>query len=207
MLRKWLMRMRSMTRGALASGLFCVLLALAGCQLTVGPLSLGPTPTPKLPTLPSGWTWYHDSVYPFDAPVPPHWQAHGYWNNVYSGDHCQRKVDLVPPVSQVGYQSDPNRLFEFISIVVATTCPDFVPAYTNKHLSPAGTGKIDGTSATLYTQIDEAGNDHAAITRFGGRQYVFYFYYEYGTATPQAGAKAEIGVFETLLKDFVYHGK
>ena len=207
MQRMWRMCGRSMASGVMVSGLLCALLALAGCQFAIGPLSLGPTPTPSLPTLPSGWTWYHDSVYPFDAPITPGWQAHGYWNDLHSGDRCQRKVDLVPPVSQASYRSDPERLFEFISIVVVDTCPDFVPARDNQHLSPVGTGKVDGVSATLYTEIDEAGNDHVAITRFGGRQYIFTFYYEYGTATPQSGAKAEIGVFNTLLKDFNYHGK
>lgn len=206
MLRTWHLCGRSVASGVMTSGLLCVLLALAGCQLPFAPPTAGASPTP---TLPSGWTWYHDSVYPFDAPIPPGWKVYGYWNNVYSGDHCQRKVDLVPPVSQAGYRyASPDRQGpEFVSIVVAGTCPDFVPAYTDKHLSPAGTATIDGATATLYMQRDEAGDARVAITRFGGRQYVFYFTYEYGTATPQSGAQTQLTLFATLLKGFVYHGK
>lgn len=205
MLRMW--SMRSMAPGALMSGLLCVLLALAGCQFSSGPLSLGPTPTPPPPTLPSGWTWYHDSVYPFEAPVPPGWQAHGYWNEISRGDHCQRKLDLVPPVSQDVYQSNPYRLPEFISITIATTCPDFVPARDNQHLSPAGKTTIVGAAASMYTQIDDLGDQRVAITRFGGHQYVFSFYNEYGSANPQSDDAAQLALYDTLLKDFVYQGK
>ncbi|HEX8732763.1 MAG TPA: hypothetical protein VF725_11975, partial [Ktedonobacterales bacterium] len=84
-------------RIARVAALALTLLALAGCQLAVGPLRIGPTPTPALPVLPSGWTWYHDSALSFAVPVPPGWQTHGYWNDYTKDQHCQRKVDLVPP--------------------------------------------------------------------------------------------------------------
>src|SRR5258707_15615974 len=30
------------------------------------------------PALPSGWSWYHDTRFPFQVPVPPDWRAGGY---------------------------------------------------------------------------------------------------------------------------------
>lgn len=205
MLRMWHLRLRLMAPGALMSGLLCVLLALAGCQLAVSPLSFGPMPTP---TLPSGWTWYHDSVYPFDAPVPPGWQAHGFWYwFTRTPEKCMREVDFVPPVSQIGYVSNPERVPEMVKISVANTCPDFVPAVDDQHLSPAGTTTIDGASASVYTEIDDLGDQRVAITRLGGHQYVFSFYSEYGSANPRSGDAAQLELYNTVLKGFVYHGK
>ena len=87
-LKRWRLRQRMLVMALLAA------LALAGCQ--VGPLTIGAAAPPKASALPHGWSWYHDSVYPFDAPVPAGWQAHGYWF-WYTRDQpqCARIVDLV----------------------------------------------------------------------------------------------------------------
>ena len=66
---------RQARRGGLGALLVC-LLALAGCQFP----GQSSTTQASLPSLPKGWNWYHDSVYPFDLPVPAGWQAFGYWN-------------------------------------------------------------------------------------------------------------------------------
>lgn len=200
------MPIRAKTMSYLIGLVLCVPLTLAGCQITVGPLTVGAAPTP---TLPNGWTWYHDSVYLFDVPVPPGWRANGYWNEMRVGDRCQRKVDLVPPISQRVYMPAPDRQGpELVSIVIPVTCPDFIPAVDNRHLAPAGTTKIDGATASLFTQIDEAGDQRVAIARFGGRQFVFSYYLEYGPSTPtQADDSAQIALYNTILQDFTYRGK
>lgn len=199
---------RSGGRGARDAALALALLALAGCQLTLGPLSFGPTPTPAPPALPSGWTWYHDNVYSFDLPVPPGWQAHAYWNDMYVGDHCQRKVDLVPPASQSVYIIAPDRQGpELVSLAIAVTCPDFDPAQDSHWLRPAGTMTIDGARATLYTASDDIGDQRMAITRFGGHQYTFSYYDEYGPTTPQSQDAAEVALYQLILKDFRYRAR
>lgn len=181
------------------------LLALAGCQLTVGPLALGPTPTPTLPTLPSGWTWYHDSALSFAVPVPPGWQTHGYWNDMHQGDHCQRKVDLVPPASQSVYVIAPDRQGpELVSVSAMVTCLDFIPSVDDHWLRPAGTARIDGATASLYTAIDDIGDQRVAIARFGGHQYTFSYYDEYGPVTPQSQDAAQVALYEQILKGFRY---
>lgn len=184
------------------------LLVLPGCQMALGPFAIGGGTTP---TLPVGWTWYHDSAFPFDAPVPPGWQAHGYWNwTDASNKECQRKVDLVPPVTQPAYAQNPYNVrpfSELVTIVVADMCSDFVPSVDNPSLKLAGHVQIGSAHGSLYTQIDTVGDEHVAITRLGGRQYVFTFYYQYGTATPQAHAPTELKTFNTMLNDFVYRGK
>ncbi len=199
----------SNARTCLAGALLCILLALAGCQASVGSFTVGAAPASLTPTLPSGWTWYHDSVYPFDAPVPPGWQAHGFWHWVSrTPEKCQREVDLVPPVSQAGYVSNPDRVPEIVKITVANTCPDFVPARDNHWLTPAGTSTIAGASAAVYTAIDDVSDQRVAIARFGGRQYVFNFYNQYGGgANARAHDAAQVALYATILKGFVYHGK
>lgn len=190
---------------ALTFALALVAMTLPGCQASTIPVVSSAKPTP---TLPAGWTWYRDTQFPFAAPVPPGWQAHGFWNWTDPSDkHCEREVDLVPPVSQLGYTHDPNRLFEEVTIVVKNSCGDFVPARDNRNLSPSGQVRIGDTSGTLYTQIDEAGDQRVAIARLGGHQYVLTLTYEFGDATPSAGDQAQVAIFNTVLKDFTYFGK
>lgn len=193
---------------ALTFALALVAMTLQGCQAPTIPF-VSSAGAKAMPSLPAGWTWYRDGARPFAVPVPPNSQAHGYWNEVYKGDRCQQKVDLVPPVSQRGYgEGSPDRNGpELISVVVAVTCREFEPAQDNQHLTPAGTTVVGGEHAAFYTQIDEAGDQRVAIAHFGGEQYVCAYAYEFGDATPQAGDQAQVAIFDTVLKDFTYSGK
>ena len=89
-------------RGGLSALLVC-LLALSGCQF----FAQSTTQRTSLPPLPKGWSWYHDSAYPFDLPVPTGWKAFGYWNGYAAGDHCVREVDLVPAQWVPNYNKNP----------------------------------------------------------------------------------------------------
>lgn len=197
----WLRRWR-----APWSMLFIVLLAalaLPGCQ--VGPLTIGAA-TP--PTLPHGWSWYRDSAYPFDTPVPPGWQAHGYWY-WYTRDKqlCDRVVDLVPPASQPTYiEGNPDGVWNAVRITIPNTCPEWTTADLHGW-THAPTTTVAGTAAQRYTRSDEAGIQQYVVTKIGGRQYVFYFDYSYTSATPQPQASRRLAIFDTILKDFFYHGQ
>lgn len=193
-----------MTTRAVVGALLFTLLVLAGCQVRIGPLNLG---KPTAPRLPHAWTWYHDSQYPFDAPIPPGWQAQGYWFWVTRDkEHCLRRVDLVPPVSQPGYASNPDRLPAVVQIVIPTTCSGWGVAQEHDW-TDAGATTIDGASAQQYAKSDEAGIQQMAIAHLGGHQYIFYFSYEYTTETPQSQAPADIALYQTILKNFFYHGQ
>jgi hypothetical protein len=184
--------------------LLLALLALPGCQVAIGPLMLG---KPASPTLPHGWTWYHDGQFPFDAPIPPGWQAHGYWYwATRDKELCQRRVDLVPPVSQPGYVSDPERTPEGVQILIPNTCPAWNPPQGGAWTTAEST-TVDGAVAQQYVEKDDAGIQHYAVAHFGGHQYVFYFNYEYGQDLPQSQATAEIALYNTILRTFVYHGQ
>lgn len=187
-----------------------LLISIAVLTITVGPgvISAVSSRGSARPTLPPGWTWYHDSVYPFDAPIPPGWQAHGYWNWIgFNNDKCTRTLDLVPPVTQPRYAPSPDGVSpEVVTLVIPTSCADFVPAMTDPHLKPSGAITIDGAKASVYMQLDEVGDQRAVIVRFGGRQYDFHFYYEYGPQTPQSGDAAQVALFNMILKNFTYHG-
>lgn len=198
----------SNARTCLAGAMLCIALALAGCQASAGPLTVGAAPASPTPTLPSGWTWYHDSVYPFDAPVPPGWQAHGFWYWVTRAEeHCMREVDLVPPVSQAGYVSNPDRAPEIVKIIVYASCADASAGQPNHWFAPAGATTIDGVSASVYTAIDDVGDGRMAIARFGGLQYDFSFYNQYGPVNTRADDATQVALYATILKDFLYHGK
>lgn len=195
-------------RTCLAGSLLFALLTLGGCQASVGSFTVGAAPASPTPTLPRGWTWYHDSVYPFDAPVPPGWQAHGFWNWTSSTpEQCQREVDLVPPVSQAGYVSNPDRAPELVKIVVYASCADASAGQPSHWFAPADATTIDGVSASVYTAIDDVGDQRMAIARFGGLQYDFSFYNEYGPVNPRADDAAQVDLYATILNGFLYHGK
>ncbi len=197
--------------GALMLSLALVAVSLPGCQASTIPF-VASASAKTMPTQPAGWTWYRDGARPIAVPVPPKWQAHGYWNEIYVGDRCQRKVDLVPPVTQRGYvEGSPDRNGpELISIVVSVTCREFDPARDNHNLTPAGTTFVGGAHATFYMQLmqlDDAGDQRVVIAHFGGEQYVCSYAYEFGDATPQAGDQVQVAIFNTVLKDFIYLGK
>lgn len=182
-------------------------LALAGCQ--VGPLTIGAAASPKLPTLPHGWSWYHDSVYPFDAPVPPGWQAHGYWFwYISEAQSCARIVDFVPPGSQQGYvEGTPDGLGHGVRLTIPKdNCPPWGPAQLHGWTHDKVTA-IAGTSAQRYTKSDENGVQQYVVAQLGGRQYLFSFDYSYTLSRPPAQASSQVALFDTILKDFAYHGK
>lgn len=190
---------------AVIGALLFTLLVLAGCQVDVEPLKID---KPTAPALPHGWSWYHDSVYPFDAPVPAGWQAHGYWF-WYTRDQpqCARIVDLVPPASQQKYiEANPDGIWNAVRISIPGTCPPWDVAQIHGFTNGA-TISIAGTSAQRYTKSDEAGVQQYVVTEIGGRQYLFYFDYSYTSTTPPAQASSQAALFDTILKDFAYHGK
>lgn len=196
---------RRFQRGGLGALLVC-LLALSGCQFFW---------QSSLPQLPKGWGWYHDSVYPFDLPVPAGWQAFGYWTEVTQGDHCYRTVDLIPATEEQQYRSDPFRIFERISLSVAVN-PNNCARDPNPVHSPwkvAGATTLGGKAATLYTNVNNAADFdlRLVVASFGGRHYSLDFYDEKSSflAPIQQFQQLDAGllrIYDIVRKNFTYHG-
>lgn len=188
-------RHRMRHRAPILSFLACLLI-LSGCQFFW---------QSSLPQLPKGWSWYHDHVYPFDLPVPAGWQAFGYWNEYVTGDHCVREVDLIPATWASTYHYDLERVPEYVSLIVPTTCANRDPQ-NDQHLTPAGSTTLDNRSASLYTEIDQVGDIRAVVAQFGGHQYLLYFYNQFDAQHNPPPDASQVAIFNTVRENFTYHG-
>lgn len=208
-MRGSLTHQRRVRRAGFVALLVCVL-ALSGCQFFWQSSS---------PQLPQGWSWYHDSAYPFDLPVPAGWQAFGYWTGITPGEHCYRTVDLIPVTEAQEYRSDPLRVFESISLSIPTYPADCelenVP--TTPRWKLAGSTSLGGKTAALYLGVDNSLDNGADFdTRmveasFGGRQYSLGFYdekssFEIPSQQYQRFDASQLAIFDIVRNDFTYHG-
>ena len=192
-------------RCGLCVALLCAL-ALSGCQ------SFWQS---SLPRLQKSWGWYHDSVYPFDLPVPAGWQAFGYWTEITQGDHCYRTVDVIPTAEVPQYRSDPLRIFERISLSIPNqpaNCKREIIS-TPPQWKLAGSTLLGGKTAALYMNVNNAGDFDArsVVASFGSHQYTLGFYDEKTTfeiPNPQFQQfdTSQLKIFDTVRVNFTYHG-
>jgi hypothetical protein len=164
------------------------------------------------PALPSGWTWYHDTRFPFQVPVPPGWRAGGYTVSYSGKDECQHNVDVLPPVAQYDPGASgpgPEKGPEYVNIIIPVTCPDWtLPADDPQYMLMTQSFTISGTPATLWKSESNdppsGWDDRAAIAHFGGHEYAFIFDSQYTSDTPASGASAQLALYMQILQGFKY---
>jgi hypothetical protein len=169
-------------------------------------------------SLPTGWGWYTDTVYPFSLPVPDGWQANGHWDEVAPGDHCSRAADLIPPTQQQRYHSATSfgtkRLYEYIKLQVYTTCVAPVPTIT-PGVRSAGKTTLGSWSADLYTlTADHPGGQgylRLVAASIGGHEYRLLFVNLWNSLQDswqqfQQRDAHDLAIFATVRENFTYHG-
>lgn len=161
--------------------------------------------------LPSGWSWYTDSRFPFRVPVPPQWQAGSFvWTSGGIND-CEYHVDLIPPGNQggadIGAESNDPVI---MVIVVKVQCPPWRGTLDDRHyIAEPNPVTISGVQATMYDNDDAYGIQRTATTQFGGHQYLFHLQYNFGNqgSPSKAQQDQELALYMQMLQGFQYTGK
>jgi hypothetical protein len=170
----------------------------------------------SVPPLKAGWTWYHDSRFPFQAPIPPGWRAGGFVVS-YSrntGDpsqmvECAHGVDVLPPSSTSTLSTiDEEREPILITIRIPVTCGDTVLPRDDHWFTPElHPITISGAQAIIYDNDGAGEIQRMVLTRLGGHQFVFGFQHSDTLASPDNEAQIDLGLFLGMLGGFLYTGK
>lgn len=190
---------RFATRMALAlTAVALSIIGLAGCGVSGG-ASVG-TQAQSTPTLPPGWTYYHDTRLGFQVPVPPGWQISDFDAGPADGSCTAYDVALVPPGHIVLHdQGATEKSPEFMTINVKLTCPAWQPS-DDRNVTPSPAPvEVAGTKATFYQNATSDEYEHSAVTAFGGHQYIFFLH-------APASKPGDASMFLTLLAHFIAPG-
>jgi hypothetical protein len=161
--------------------------------------------------LPDGWSWYHDTRFPYQAPIPPGWQAVEFARGPVEGSECSSDVvDLVPPGTPTDDRvtGPAERVPEFISIVV-NPCAEWAPSDNPNYQPLPDAPVVSGAAADFYGYgPDGYGIHRQAVTHFGGHQYLMVFAYEYQPEiSPAERQQHDLDWYMQVLKGFKYTGK
>jgi hypothetical protein len=178
-------------------GLVGVLLVLAGCSQS------------SVSSLPAGWTWYHDTRFPFQLPIPPGWHAGAFSDGPLNDETCGWVVGILP-----GYLPGPpdkgalEYAPEEISVIVNISCPEWQPSDDPHFVPEAHSITISGATATLYdNDIPGYGVERVAVMRFGGHQYrVFMGADPSRRPVSDATVQRDLAFYKHVLRSFTYHG-
>lgn len=142
---------------------------------------------------PAGWTIYHDQMFPFQLPIPPHWHV-----NVQTNAQCDHTVEILPPgaaapVGPIGA--------ERIAVRVLAGCPEWRGTLDDAAEVQAGSTTIFGAKATVYNNSSDPGwTNRTAVAHFGGHQYVF------NVQAPASKVRQDVALYEHMLQGFQYQG-
>jgi hypothetical protein len=189
--------------GAWAALAAVVLLLLCSCGQAQGARS---SDTP----LPDGWSWYHDTRFPFQVPVPPNWQAVAFNQGYTEGQDCSHQVFLVSPGehAEVEYLSPAPRVPEYISIVTMVDCLEWTKADIQWYQPLPHVLTVSGAAADFYGAEFKGSSIHRlAVTHFGGHQYLIRFEYDVQpNTTPAERQQHDLDWYMQVLHGFKYTG-
>lgn len=152
-----------------------------------------------IPPIAQGWTWYHDSRFGFQMPVPPNWRTGSWIATPGQIADCAYHVDLLPPTSAgqpgPGAEEDEPLL---MSVVVRVKCSPWRGTQDDPHFTQEQQPiTISGKPSILYDDdISGYGIQRVAVADFGGHQYLF------NLQAPPKSAQQDLTLYKQMLQGF-----
>lgn len=181
---------------SLLIGLIGTLLVLAGCGQSTAS------------ALPAGWTWYHDTRFPFQLPIPPGWHAGAFSDGPLNNETCGWVVGILPS-TEPGPPDKGTLAYapEIITLMVNISCREWQPSDDPHFVPEAHSITISGATAILYdNDIPGSGVQRSAVTRFGGHQYQIGMHVLGSEGhLSDATVQRDLAFYLQVLRGFTYH--